>query len=148
MRWLPITQPVPSALRSLGEVKSTDGTTNVASKSKAYLLGASYDFGVAKAFAQYGRDKVTTKNVSGDNTDKFYQVGTIVPVTDAGSVHAAYGRIKNDTRKVDGFSLAYNHSLSKRTGAYAGLAYTKLKFDGVADAVKTTAVAVGVRHSF
>ena len=133
-----------------GDVRSTNATL-AATQQQAWLLGASYDFGVVKAFAQYGQNKA--ENAAGAETgkDKFYQLGAVVPVTQAGAVHAAYGQIKNDngaaadteSRK---FSLAYHHTLSKRTGVYAGVAYTKAEV-GSAE-TKTTTIAAGLRHAF
>ncbi len=133
-----------------GDVRSTNASA-ANSQQQAWLLGASYDFGVVKAFAQYGQNKA--ENAAGAETgkDKFYQLGAVVPVTQAGAVHAAYGQIKNDnaaaadteSRK---FSLAYHHTLSKRTGVYAGVAYTKAEV-GSAE-TKTTTIAAGLRHAF
>jgi len=129
-----------------GNVKSTDAT-NAPEKQRAYLLGASYDFGVAKAFAQYGRDKFTEKASGGDVTAKFYQVGAIVPVTADGSFHASYGRIKAEGDKATQYSLAYNHSLSKRTGAYVGLTRVNGDVEDGGNA-RVTTFGVGVRHAF
>jgi predicted porin len=129
-----------------GNVKTTDASPTD-EKQRAYLLGASYDFGVAKAFAQYGRDKFSFKDGSDDVTAKFYQIGALVPVTAAGSVHVSYGRVKAEGDKDTQVSLAYNHSLSKRTGAYVGI--TRVKSELNVEAVeRATVVAVGVRHAF
>lgn len=137
----------PLALSAVyGDVRSTDATAQD-TRQKAYLLGASYDFGVVKAFAQYGRDKFQQKGVPGDDTAKFFQLGAVVPVTQAGTVHAAFGQVKDEESKIRQFSLAYNHSLTKRSGVYAGLTYIKDEINGEADG-KTTALAVGLRHAF
>lgn len=131
-----------------GDVRST---TAVASeeRQRAFLLGGSYDFGVVKAFAQYGQDKFDSK-VDGDFKAKFFQLGAIVPVSQAGSVHASFGQTKVEDVKARQFSLVYNHSLSKRTGVYAGLTYIKDEalLNDEADSTKTTRVAVGLRHAF
>jgi predicted porin len=121
-----------------GDVRSTTNAT-VAERNRTWLLGASYDFGVVKGFAQYGQDKLE----SIDDKIKVWQIGAIVPVTAAGGVHASYGQAKLDDTKAKQFSLAYHHSLSKRTSAYAGLAV----IDADKDENQTT-VAVGVRHAF
>lgn len=122
-------------------------------RQRAFLLGASYDFGVVKAFAQYGQDKITEKAVGGSNTPKFFQLGAVVPVTQAGSIHAAYGQTKLDGDKAQQFSLAYHHTLTKRTGVYAGVTYIKDQLldnnAGRGDAaIKTTAIAAGLHHAF
>ena len=121
-----------------GDVRSTTNTA-VTDRQRAWLLGASYDFGVVKGFAQYGQ----VKSDAADETAKTWQLGAIVPVTEAGSVHAAFGQTKVDGDKATQFSLAYHHALSKRTSAYAGGAYVKAD-----DAYKATVLLAGVRHAF
>jgi len=133
-----------------GDVRSTNATL-AATQQQAWLLGASYDFGVVKAFAQYGQNKAENATGAETGKDKFYQLGAVVPVTQAGALHAAYGQNKNDNAALADsesrkFSLAYHHTLSKRTGVYAGLAYTKA--EGVTAETKTTAIAAGLRHAF
>lgn len=137
----------PLALSAVyGNVKSTDAT-NTDEKQRAYLLGASYDFGVAKAFAQYGRDKFSEKG--GDSeTAKFYQIGAIVPVSAAGAVHTSYARAKFDGDREYQFSLAYNHALSKRTGAYVGVTRIKGEIEEAEATGRATVFGVGVRHAF
>ena len=81
------------------------------------------------------------------NKDKFFQIGAIVPVTAAGSVHVSYGQNKDDGWKDQAFTVAYNHNLSKRTGVYAGVTYAKEKIDGVGSDSANTFV-VGARHAF
>lgn len=119
-------------------------------KSRALLLGASYDFGVAKAFAQYGQNKVSVEGQPGSATPKFYNIGAIAPVTQAGAVHVSYGQLKNSDAgndfKARTFSLAYHHTLSKRSSVYVGGVYEKADDNG-ADTKRTT-LAVGVRHAF
>jgi len=135
-----------------GDVKNADNTGDN-SKNRAFLLGGSYDFGVAKAFAHYGQNKSTVTTTGADvNKATFFDLGAVVPVTQAGSVHAAYGQVKNDNAaaaddKTRKFSLAYHHALSKRTGVYAGVTYSKADNGPAAD-TKTTIVAAGLRHAF
>jgi len=135
-----------------GDVKNAVNTGDN-SKNRAFLLGGSYDFGVAKAFAHYGQNKSTVTTTGADvNKATFFDLGAVVPVTQAGSVHAAYGQVKNDNAaaaddKTRKFSLAYHHALSKRTGVYAGVTYSKADNGPAAD-TKTTIVAAGLRHAF
>ena len=140
----------------IGDVRSTNATA-AEEQQKAWLLGASYDFGVAKATAQYGQNKF--EDAAGDDAKaKFFQLGAVVPVTQAGAVHASYGQVKVEDIKTRQFSLAYHHTLSKRTSVYAGVTYIKddilgraiAEDEGIAYAgeTKTTAVAVGLRHAF
>ena len=129
-----------------GDVRNTAGAAG-AEQNKAWLLGASYDFGVVKAFAQYGQNKLEDNAGADDGKDKFFQVGAVVPVTQAGAVHAAYGQLKGDDDKTRQFSLAYHHTLSKRTGVYAGVTYKKYEETGFDD-TKTTTIGAGLRHAF
>lgn len=124
-----------------GDVRSTSTTDASDLRQRAWLLGASYDFGVAKGFAQYGQDKYANDGFS--ETAKTWQLGAIVPVTQAGGVHVAYGQGKVFDEKAKQFSLAYHHSLSKRTSAYVGGTYVKAD-----DIFTNTILAVGVRHAF
>lgn len=127
-----------------GDVRSTTGTA-AAEQQKAWLLGASYDFGAVKGFAQYGQNKQEAAG-GADDKEKFFQIGAVVPVTAAGTVHASFGQVKDDNDKARQFSLAYNHSLSKRTGVYAGVTYAK--DERPAADTKTTTIGAGLRHAF
>lgn len=130
-----------------GDVRSTVGTAAPV-QQQAWLLGASYDFGVVKAFAQYGQDKAEDVTGADQGKAKFFQLGAVVPVTQNGSVHASYGQTKVDSDKAQQFSLAYHHGLSKRTSVYAGATYIKDEALFALVDTKTTAVAVGLRHAF
>jgi predicted porin len=117
---------------------------------KEWLIGASYNFGMATLAGSYqqGRDVLGIKNLDAD----LWQVGVIVPVG-AGNIHVAYAQV--DVDKVTGvevvkneglpnearypllskdvkpkaFTVAYTHALSKRTTGYVG--YTKVDYDGL-----------------
>jgi predicted porin len=106
-------------------------------------LAGAYDFSVAKLFAQYGQGKAD--DLSGTKTGKFFQIGASIPVSTAGTVLTSYGEYKLSNTKQTEFSLAYDHDLSKRTGAYIGLNYSK---DKSASPKTGTSVAAGIRHSF
>lgn len=111
------------------------------SDSKRWQLGASYDFGAVKLFGQYGQDKITNDNES----YKFFQIGAAIPVTSAGTVLTSFAQGKYDGDKIRQFSLAYDHSLSKRTGAYVGAVNLR---DSTANPKNGTSAVVGVRHAF
>jgi predicted porin len=106
---------------------------------KVTALGGSYDFGVAKAFAQY-----TAINNKTAADDKIWQLGASVPVTAAGSALVSYGQDKksnnNGTDKI--FSVGYDHNLSKRTDVYGALTNEK------AGSKSATSFAVGIKHAF
>lgn len=127
-----------------GESKQSFGAADL--KSRAYLLGASYDFTAVKLMAQYGQNKITQEGVTGSTTPKFYQVGVVVPVSAAGSFHAAFGQNKIEDLKMTDISVGYNHALSKRTSLYALYINEKFKLGG--DSESTNSYGVGVRHAF
>ncbi|MFY9477070.1 MAG: porin [Aquabacterium sp.] len=121
-----------------------DVALNANDDVKTWVLGGSYDLGVAKLFGQYGQ--ADQSNLS--EKEKFFQLGVSIPVTAAGNILASYGEGKYDSSKAREVSLAYEHSLSKRTGAYIGVNNTRHNFV-VAPADKSgTSFAVGVRHAF
>lgn len=122
------------------------------SDEKIWALGASYDFGVAKAFLQYtavDQDSSTAPVVQAPNKDKIYQVGVSVPVTEKASVMASFGKQSNKLdasgaqEKDTVFSLGYNYVLSKRTDVYG--VFTNNQHTGVKSG---QTYAVGIRHNF
>ena len=115
-----------------------DGATAVAD-TKAWQAAASYDFGVAKAFGQYGKvDNKTTGN-SYDITG----LGASVPLGN-GKVLAQWGQIKPETgAKRKTFSAGYDYFLSKRTDLYAVAMSDKI--DGQSSG---SAFSIGIRHRY
>ena len=140
------------------DIKSID--TAVTDKDRAWLLGASYDLGMAKLYAQYGRGKITVSDDTGSEKSNFFQVGAAIPVGADGTVlmSLAQGKDKESGRagtegsnKDRDFSLGYTHKLSKRTNVYAALINerTTKGLNQAPDLKATTnSVAVGVRHAF
>jgi len=117
---------------------------------RAANVGASYDFGVVKAFGQYSQFKYYSDNLFNSEVDKakVWQLGVSIPVTASGSVLASYGQSKYQVVNDDDysskiFSLGYDHALSKRTSVFA--AYSNEK---VTDEKSGRAIAVGVKHNF
>jgi predicted porin len=123
-------------------------------KATDTLLGAEYDFKVAKAHVAYGQSKFED-NLSGAN-DKLnnYLVGVSAPVG-TGTVLASY--IRSDIKDVDSsvssqFAVGYVHPLSKRTKLYAS--YAHVSNDDNVDLRSGVAgesfskFNVGVNHSF
>lgn len=145
---------VGGVYRVLGDSKNNTTTNN--DGNKQWSLGASYNFGVAKAFGTYQSAKFDT---AGDKY-KTYSLGVAVPVSAAGTVVASYAVSKDSNLATDtgakGYTLAYTHGFSKRTTGYAG--YTVL--DGRKDQAvnlggvtagldkKSSGFALGLRHSF
>ncbi|MFZ6723884.1 porin [Undibacterium sp. MH2W] len=83
---------------------------------KSGLLGATYDFGVAKGAVGYSQDK------KDDNTidRKGYTLGVTVPVTAADNILATVARLKDNAANGNSTQLAIGatHALSKRTNLY------------------------------
>lgn len=139
----------------LGAIYQQIGVGANMSDTKEFFLGASYDFGVARAMATWSR-KNADGSTAADNT--LASVGVVVPVTKAGSVHLGYARLNPRGSDNDGESttLGYIHELSKRTKLYA--AYNRLKYQDAAPnpfavtvaAAGATAntVLMGIYHSF
>ena len=112
--------------------------------SRTWQLGATYDFGAVKLFAQHTKVENKSKNTEFKLTD----VSAAIPVTAAGKVLVAYGllnRVDNpNDRKT--FSLAYDHYLSKRTDVY--IAAMNDKDESQASYTTARSYAVGIRHRF
>jgi predicted porin len=111
----------------------------------AYQVGGSFDAGVVKLFAQYGKIKTdATKDVNTTN----YNFGAKVPLG-AGAILAQYGSSKIETQTVAGdkqskiASFGYDYFLSKCTDIYAVLMLEK--FTGVSHG---STYALGVKHTF
>jgi predicted porin len=131
------------ALAAIGAV----GAVGTADTRKYHLVGASWDFGVAKLTGSYNQAKNNTLK------DREYQVGVSVPFG-AASIAAGYTHAKSETQASNastdgtGYSLLGTYDLSKRTTLYAG--YINMKAEnaaGTAEA-KRSLFASGVRHTF
>ncbi|HEX5372501.1 MAG TPA: porin [Aquabacterium sp.] len=109
-------------------------------------LGASYDFGAAKLFGQFGQNKY--KGDGGSFKTKAFQLGTAIPVSAQGTVLASFAQTKLDDTdlKLRDLSVVYDHALSKRTSAYAGLKSLRISADGGSETLNN--VAVGIKHAF
>lgn len=112
-------------------------------KSKIFNLGATYDFGVAKLFAQYSQHRNERSTLPADygfgllaidpkTKTQGYLLGVAVPVG-AGVIRASIAQVKQDDNqqslwyrtpdpKATKFALGYQHNLSKRTALYATVA--------------------------
>lgn len=137
--------------------------TTAANTDRYALLGAAYDFGVARAslLLSTRRDDLPAATSA---RGRFYEASVTVPVSAVGQVLLSYGaysgqaRANSDARAL---SLRYDHSLSKRTKLYAGV--SRIRNDaGAAFTINTasnagpvvaagshpSSVLVGVSHAF
>ena len=136
---------------TIGSAAANVGTASTLVTTRKYnLLGATYDFGVAKIVGGYNTAKGLT--VAGDAKDKEYQLGVSVPFG-AASVAAGYVRAKTEvagiSRKGTGYSLLGTYDLSKRTTLYTG--FTSVKGESIVDTTRTdkvTLFGLGLRHTF
>jgi predicted porin len=93
---------------------------------KTAFVGATYDFGIAKAHLGYADTKLDAVGGSGKDTN--WLAGVSAPVGTAGTVLASY--IRNDVKDLDQaksnqYALGYTHALSKRTTLYTSYSYLK-----------------------
>ena len=115
-----------------------DGATAVAD-TKSWQGAASYDFGVARLFGQFGN---VANKTSGNEYD-IVGLGASVPVGN-GKILALWGQIKPETgAKRKTFSAGYDYFLSKRTDLYAVAMSDKI--DGQTSG---SAFSVGIRHRY
>lgn len=110
-------------------------------KQDSLMTGISYDFKVAKVFAQYGTSEIKPL---GDET-KYYGLGVSVPVGASSKVMAQFGNSKADRavaldRTNKTLTLAYDYNLSKSTDIYA--VYMNDKITGYE---KGNSLAAGIR---
>lgn len=136
--------------------KSVSGTSLAVgdTAAKYNLLAASYDFGVAKLVGGYQSTEFTTLGQKKADQDSYY-FGVQAPVASNinvffGYVNSKYDAVKaGDDVKANGYTLAANYVLSKRTDAYVGYKHIKKENDDTGvDLGKVRTFAVGVRHAF
>jgi predicted porin len=133
---------------SVGLAYQAQKLAPAAGKSTKFLrLNGSYDLGVVKLLAGFGR----VNDLGGVNT-KEWQVGVDFPVNSALTLSSGFAGSKDndafDTKRT-GFGLAANYALSKRTSVYGGVQATKTTTNVVnAPDLKSDLYAVGVRHTF
>lgn len=107
--------------------------------TRTVQLGASYDFGAAKAFAQLGSIDNKTKDVGYDIAG----LGVRVPLG-AGAAIAQWSRIAPDVGSDrNTLSVGYLHTLSKRTELYAVVMSDKIDNLGTGKSY-----SLGIRHKF
>lgn len=142
-------------LQAAYENKNLDGTGFADGKRTSYLLGGTYDFGVAKAHASLGEVKNDFTGI-GEEKVRNYMVGVSAPVGAAGSVMASYVVTQNrtfDDADSKQFAVGYQYDLSKRTNVYTS--YARNTNDAVSvqrqvwgDAKSANTYNVGLRHKF
>lgn len=116
---------------------------------KFLRLGASYDLGVAKLMATYGKVSNAAGFAGADATD--WQLGLDYPVSAALTVSASAARSTGNATAGDytatGYGIGASYNLSKRTSVYGGYESDKTTAPAIPD-IKHRLLAVGVRHAF
>ncbi|NUO85469.1 MAG: porin [Cupriavidus sp.] len=116
-------------------------------KQTAVQGGLSYDFGVAKLFAQLQYIKTDVNdNPNGDIKHRNGQVGASVPLG-AGSLLVSYAHGKTENAQSyfrrNTAAIGYDHNLSRRTDVYLAYFYDKIQGLSHGDTF-----GAGVRHRF
>ena len=123
--------PVDVAL-AYGESTTNDVITS-SNKVKTANLGASYDFGVVKAFTELSQFKLSSgiaTTVLDNSKVNGLLIGATAPIG-AGLIRASFSTarvsIPGADPRADKFALGYVHNLSKRTALYATYAHVNNK---------------------
>jgi len=124
----------------------TDEPQGGGASSDYTRLAATYDLGVAKLLAGYGKASMP---LGAESTE--WQIGADVPLSSALTLSGGYARSKDNAAAGDdkrtGYGLAVAYSLSKRTTTYAGYHNDKTT-PAVGASTTTKILAVGVKHTF
>ena len=159
---------VNTSVYNLGSVASTSGQTipaaagsNVYSAAqisdKQTLAGATYDFGILKAYAQWVGRKVQNDYAGGQQVNRnAQQIGVrsyITPVVESwASIGTGKYKLTADTTAANfvGWQVGSNYYLSKRTNLYAIYGQTQTSSSSVNAGVGSSAnqYALGLRHTF
>ena len=121
--------------------------------TKANLVGASYDLGVAKLMVSTVSSTTKQTDVQGYRY-KGTQFGVQAPVTPKIDVFATYGTGKSDgsenVRAYDhkAYQLGAYYSLSKRTNVYYAMGHEVATLVAANTDVTIKQTAIGLRHSF
>jgi predicted porin len=126
-----------------------------------YYVGATYNFGILKAYAQYVNKKVTSNLASGEYISRSAQqigVRSFITPKIEGWASAGTGRYQaygngEPTANIVGFQIGSNYWLSKRTNLYAiygqnATSSTTTNVGGVTPSYNANNYGVGVRHTF
>ncbi|MFC5520791.1 porin [Polaromonas jejuensis] len=124
-------------------------TANDGHKQGVWMVGGSYDFGVAKLTAQYHKVRETYQNSALNADRKVTELGVAVPVG-SGAILAEYATMRANDRvattidRRKSFAFGYDYNLSKRTDLYAMYYADKL----YSPDSKQATTAFGIRHRF
>ena len=134
-------------LASLAYEKVNDASGN--DSARKTLVGATYNFGVAKAHAAYEANKGT-----GALDTRVWLLGVSVPVG-AGAILADYTRVTDQARanaNANQIAVGYTYNLSKRTNLYTSFSRTAnddlVAYNAGAIGATDKLIDFGIRHKF
>ena len=155
---------VAAALPASAAANAVNYPSNVLGTSAGmtqYYGGATYDFGILKAYAQYINNKVVSNLDSNSWLQRSaQQIGVrsfVTPTVEVwasggnGSFNAGSGATVGTTRATQnftGYQLGSNYWLSKRTNMYAIFGATQVSSSSVNISEGGSSYGVGVRHTF
>jgi GBP family porin len=111
------------------------------------IVGAKYDFGVARVGAYYGVKDGATLATANTGEVKQTRLSVAAPLTAGYTAHAVYLKDKTATQVAtdsDGYKLAVTKAFSKRTTGYVAYSAT----DYVGATADNNTYVVGLAHSF
>jgi predicted porin len=125
-------------------------------KDNQWFAGATYDFGILKAYAQYINRKATSQiNATEYGTRTAQQIGVrgnwtpkIESWASVGTGRYTQYGISNPTANFSGYQLGTNYILSKRSNLYAIYGATNTSTSSAGTYYNGSQYAVGVRHTF
>ena len=138
----------------VANVNTNDNGSNVNDTQK--YVGATYDFGILKAYASW----VNRKAISGLNSNAYLnrsgeQIGVRAFITPRIESWASYGMGKytaygvgSPTANYTGFQIGSNYYLSKRTNLYAIVGSTAASGTSGTPSAGANQYALGVKHTF
>jgi predicted porin len=148
--------PAQVVLGYVSEELTLNGAAINNGKPLQMVLGANYDFKVAKAFLSVSQGSNKTAAGVTKNERAIQEIGVSVPlgalVINASALMGSYTpNDGNDKGKISGMQFGVNYNLSKRTMAYG--VYGQDKVDGITTTGLNKEYArsnygVGIRHTF
>jgi predicted porin len=147
----------PTAATGAPQIFGASNNTGSNIQDNQWLVGATYDFGILKAYAQYVNRKATdirNSSVYGSRTAQQIGVrGNFTPKIEGWASggtgrYATFGT-NTPTANFNGWQVGSNYILSKRTNLYAiyGQAITS-SVSGNGNTAGTSNYALGLRHTF
>jgi predicted porin len=119
-------------------------------RQKAYMAGASYDFGAARVNLQLHDIRERYAASAKDVKRQSWEIGAAIPMG-SGEIDLSYASTDMEhglgaalPSKRNSYVLMYDHNLSKRTDAYIAFYKDRLKEPSVIQQI----AAVGLRHKF